>query len=73
MRAIVVDDRKLEIAIEGRGRDRLPHVAIDAWIGDGVFDLDQFAPAGLVKPRSQRSQFCRVGGRRSAPMCGGRS
>jgi hypothetical protein len=48
MRAIAVDDRQLEITVEGRSRDWLPHAAIDARIRAGVFDLDQFASAELV-------------------------
>ena len=43
MRAIMVDDGKLEITIERCGRDRLPHAAMDAWTTDGVFDLDHSA------------------------------
>ena len=50
MLAIVVDDGELKIAIEGCGRERLPHAAIDARIADGVFDLDQSALEGPVVP-----------------------
>jgi hypothetical protein len=57
MLAIVVDDGKIKIAIEGCGRDRLPYAAIHARIADGVFDLDQSALKGPVVPDSRSASI----------------
>jgi hypothetical protein len=41
MLACLVEHRKLKVAIEGRGCNRLPHLKINAPIAGICFDLDQ--------------------------------
>jgi len=52
MWAVAGDDGKLQIAIEGRGRDRLPHATFVAPLARASLDLNQ--------PRMLRRASCHL-------------